>query len=374
VGHPNKRFLFVSAIAIPVILAVAYLRAAPLATPAVQIAAGSCDITAPGRIVAIGDVHGAYDKFLEILREAQLIDKGRKWIGGNATFVQTGDILDRGTDSRKALDLMRQLEAEAPKSGGRVVFLLGNHELMRMGGDFRYISDGEYAAFKSADAGDMRERLYQHLATQNAAAAKARNEPFDAREFRMAFLAATPLGSVEMQIAFAENGEYGKWLREHDIMARVNGTIFVHGGVNPSSASLGCNGINARARAEAKTVKATDPNLDRTLTWNADGPLWFRGIAGVEPVLTDEELAASLKSLGGTRIVIGHTVSLNAKIHTLYDGRVFAIDTGMLDGLFYPGGEASALEISGTTVTAIYVGKKEVIGRGVRPLLSWRQF
>ena len=44
------------------------------------------------RIVAIGDVHGAFDQFVEILQAAGLIDGKRQWAGGTTVFIQRKDI------------------------------------------------------------------------------------------------------------------------------------------------------------------------------------------------------------------------------------------------------------------------------------------
>ena len=81
-------------------------------------------------LVAIGDVHGDFDDFVSILQRIGLIDKQNHWTGGKTTFVQTGDLLDRGPKPREVMDLMMALEKEAGQAGGRVVSLLGNHEMM----------------------------------------------------------------------------------------------------------------------------------------------------------------------------------------------------------------------------------------------------
>src|SRR5215217_3572082 len=95
--------------------------------------ASSYVVAAPAsRIVAIGDVHGAGDAFVSILQRAALIDAQRRWTGGTTVFVQTGDLLDRGTAVREVLDLLTRLEPEAAKAGGRVEVLLGNHEYMNL--------------------------------------------------------------------------------------------------------------------------------------------------------------------------------------------------------------------------------------------------
>ena len=58
------------------------------------------------RVVAIGDVHGDYPRFLEILRTAELIEGKPGWKGGTAHLVLTGDFVDRGDASAKVLDLI----------------------------------------------------------------------------------------------------------------------------------------------------------------------------------------------------------------------------------------------------------------------------
>src|SRR3989442_11053039 len=81
-------------------------------------AASPCEWDGIERIVAVGDVHGAYDRYVEILRTAGLVDAGGHWSGGATHFVQLGDVVDRGSDSRKALDFLRRLEREAQAAGG----------------------------------------------------------------------------------------------------------------------------------------------------------------------------------------------------------------------------------------------------------------
>src|SRR6516225_11795598 len=121
--------------------------AAPRGVPHIVAATAPCEIDGIERIVAVGDVHGAYDRFVAILRTAGVIDEQLHWAAGKTHLVQLGDVVDRGPDSRKALDLLRRLEAEAPPAGGQVHALLGNHEVARMLGDFRLVTPGEYAAF-----------------------------------------------------------------------------------------------------------------------------------------------------------------------------------------------------------------------------------
>lgn len=322
------------------------------------VASTSCDITTTERIVAIGDVHGAFEKFVAILREAKLIDSRTRWTGGRAILVQTGDTTDRGPDSRKVIDLLRKLSDEAPKTGGRVHALVGNHEAMRVMGVYRDVGPGEFRAFRTPESDGLRSRYFDLLVEDNAKRAKAAGTEFDAAAFRKQFLEATPLGAVEMQLAFAAKGDYGRWLRERDAMVRINGIVFMHGGPSAAVAPMGCAAINAQVRTELATLTVADPNLDKSLSMGSDGPLWYRGLVDGRPGVGEPELEAILKALDARALVLGHTIPDGYRIKPTFAGRVVQIDTGMLNGDFYAGGVPSALEIHGNTWTAIYEGKR----------------
>src|SRR4029077_14663781 len=93
----------------------------------------------------------------------------------------------------------------------------------------------------------------------------------------------------------------------------------------------------------------------------ADGPVWFRGY----DQWSDEEGAPKasklLQDYKATHIVVGHTVQKGGRIRPRFDGKVFLIDTGMLSS-YYPGGRASALEISSDAkFTAGYMDQQVVL-------------
>src|SRR5262249_8591812 len=152
-----------------------------------------CGLEGVERVVAIGDVHGAADRLVDILRTTGLIDARQKWSGGRAHLVQLGDVVDRGPDSRKALDLLHRLEGEAASAGGRAHVLLGNHEVARMLGDLRYVVPGEYEAFTTSESAEIRRRFVE--------ASKSPDPDL--------LLKDTPLGQIEMLIGFGSNGTYG---------------------------------------------------------------------------------------------------------------------------------------------------------------------
>lgn len=345
---------------VAILLAPGVLRVGPGTAPTGTVWAQDdnvCDIRTSERVVAIGDVHGAFDRFTAILRAAELVNDRNRWTGGRAVLVQTGDVLDRGADSRQVMDLLRRLERDASRAGGRVIALLGNHELMRLVSDWRYVSEGEYAAFRTRDSEDLRERVLAAAAEREAQRARAEGRPYDASASREQFLRDVPLGMIEMRQAFGADGDYGRWLRGRPVVARVNGVLYLHGGISPEVAPAGCAGVNAAVRAELAALPPPE-GVPALLAARETGPLWYRGLA-TQP---EESLAAMLDGiLDGMQaraIVIGHTTT-PGRIAARADGRVIQIDTGMLGGEFYPGGAPSALEIRGDSVAAVYVDRRE---------------
>jgi len=156
--RPPGRFLIrlATGLLVAAVAAVAAPLAAPLLPSSPSQAFDPCDVNDAERVVAVGDVHGAYDQFVAILRAAEIVDADGHWAGGHTQFVQLGDLVDRGPDSRKVLDLMMRLEREAEKAGGRVYPLLGNHEVAVMLGDVRSTSPAEYEAFQTPDSEAVR--------------------------------------------------------------------------------------------------------------------------------------------------------------------------------------------------------------------------
>lgn len=327
--------------------------AAPRGVPHIVAATQPCEIDGVERIVAVGDVHGAYDRFVAILRSAEIIDERLQWTAGKTHLVQLGDVVDRGPDSRKALDLLRRLEGDAPRAGGQVHMLLGNHEVARMLGDLRFVVPGEYAAFVTTDSEAIRQRFVETV-------------PPGARD---QVLKETALGLVEMRLAFGREGVYGKWLRTLPAVVKINGVLFVHGGISPAVEGLSCSVINDTVRQDL-TV-----NLDKTraaplktLTAREDGPLWYRGLAQ-QPETFAPEVSDILSKQQARMIVIGHTVVQEGRISVRFGGTVMQIDTGMQPA-YTPTGRASALEISHGVFTAIYEDRRDALAVGAKELAA----
>jgi calcineurin-like phosphoesterase family protein len=312
----------------------------PLAPP---VAAASCDVEGVQRIVAVGDVHGAYDRYVELLKTAGVIDAQLRWSGGKTHLVQVGDMIDRGPDSRKVLDLLERLEEEAPRADGAVHVLLGNHEVMRMLGDFRYVTAGEYEAFAGKDSAQIKDEFLKRVDESVRAQVKD-----------------TPLGWLEMITAFRNDGPYGEWLRKHDVVAKINGILFVHGGIGPAVADMPCDAINATVRREITEDidKSREAPLS-TLSSGENGPLWYRGLAQENDAF-DSTVNEILMKQGARAIVIGHTLTPQRRIQPRFGGKVIAIDTGM-QPVYVANGRASALEIQDGVFTAVYTDGRDVL-------------
>jgi hypothetical protein len=305
------------------------------------------------RIVAIGDVHGAYDGLVSVLKQAGLVDKKLRWIGGNTHLVQMGDLVDRGPDSRKAMDLLEKLEKEAKKKGGHVHVLIGNHEVMNMVGLLDHTSEEEFDSFKGRNSRALRDRAFQRFYKDTVAAAKAQglDKPSE-KEERKKFEEAYPLGYFEHRVAFRPDGEYGRWILTHNVAIKINGIVFSHADWSERWAEVGIEEVNRRIRAELSGAA----DLEKGVTFAVDSPVQNRRFSRVALKRADQEavepeLDRVLASLEATRIVVGHTMTRGG-IEPRFGGKHLSVDAGMLD--FYGGGQLVALEVKGETLRAIH--------------------
>lgn len=256
-------------------------------------------LDAPGAVVAVGDVHADPGALLDVLRLAGLVDASGRWSGGDTWLVQTGDQLDRGPDARGTLAVIRRLSAEAEAAGGRVIALNGNHEVMNLLGDWRYVSPEDVAGYG---------------------------------------------GEAARRAAFAPTGEDGAWLLARDIAVDIEGTVFVHGGIDARWARHGVRGLNALARAALLGQGPPD-------VLGEDGPLWNRALVlSAEPAACPE-LERALAALGAMRMVVGHTRREDGRIQPRCGQRLWAIDTGLST---HYGRHLAALRIADGHVTTVY--------------------
>jgi len=305
------------------------------------------------RIVAIGDLHGDFGNYIEALRVAGLVDKKGKWSGGNTHLVQTGDIPDRGPDTLKIIDHIDKLAKQAKRKGGRVHSLIGNHEAMNMYGDLRYTHPGEYEAFVNRDSKALRDRYFE-ITLQNMQAQDPEGFALLPENYRDEWNKKYPLGWVEHRQAWDPawnpEGRLANWVLKQKVAIKINDTIFLHGGISAWYCQNTLSSMTEKARA---ILSQFDPR-NAGLIDDENGPLWYRGLSGVDPHAPVETVDAILEHHGARHIVVGHTPT-SGVIWPRYDDKVVMIDTGIAAAY---GGHIGFLEISPDGLIAGYPNRK----------------
>jgi hypothetical protein len=263
------------------------------------------------RLVAIGDVHGDVRAALGALRLGGAIDEAGKWIGGQLVVVQTGDQLDRGDDEPEILDLFERLRGEAKAAGGAFFALNGNHEVMNVQGDFRYVTEDGFRDWSKRSAEVRRGRSLERISSEQRGRAAA----------------------------FLPGGEAARRLAKQPVVVQVGENVFVHGGLLERHVNYGLARINHETR---KWMEA-EPGVPAPAILIGDSaPIWSREYSQGTPRLDQcQELAKVLDRLSAKRLIVGHTVQPSG-INSACGGKVFRIDVGLAR---HYGGKPSVLEI-----------------------------
>ncbi len=239
------------------------------------------------KVAVLSDIHGQMDVFLDIIKNNGVVDTNLNWAFGTGHFVITGDIFDRGHQVTETLWFVYHLEKQAEAAGGKVHYLLGNHEYMVLHDDTRYIHD------KYKQASVLFEMRYKDL--------------------------------------FSQETIIGRWLRSKATVIKINDNLFTHGGLSKEFAdrSLSLNKINKLYR---KTIDLEEEALmsDTLLLafHSRNSPIWYRGYFREE--LPANEIEGVLKQYGAKRIIVGHTSQ--TEVLKKHDGLVYAVDTSIKKG------------------------------------------
>lgn len=319
-------------------------RGAPAATAA-AVRGTPAVWTGVERVVAVGDIHGDFEQFIQVLRSAGLVDDYGNWTGGKAHLVQTGDVVDRGPDSRAVMDLLMKLEKQAAAAGGAVHCLIGNHEAMDVYGDLRFVSPGEFSSYRGPGSDENRASSYAAYQQSMKAAATPVMD-------RSQWESEHPPGFAEHRAAFGPEGVYGKWIRSHDAVVKIDRTLFVHAGLGAKYADWPIDKINDEVRAELKDLTT----LHGGIVTDEQGPLWFSGLAKGDEDAERPLVARLLKQFDVDRIVVGHTYA-NAAITPRFDGRVVMIDVG-ISRAYDNVGKVGCLEIDHGKAYALHRGHR----------------
>ena len=246
------------------------------------------------RIVIIGDIHGDIRRFKDILIDAKVINKNIEWIAEpkNTIVVQMGDQVDsiNRDPSLEEWEVLPDVEMIyftnllhkiALSKGGRVISLIGNHEMMNSIGNYSYVSS------KSLNNDDSKRHDL-----------------------------------------FKPGGGLSAILSQRPIVAKIGKLLFCHAGLTMEHLSLltkhgkDISYINSIWKNFIKNgaVLLEDKEIFDTIILGNDGILWTRDLNNTE------EVAKMLDSIGCHYMFVGHTVVDRVKI---LNERIWYTDTGI---------------------------------------------
>ncbi|MEL7298290.1 MAG: metallophosphoesterase [Pseudomonadota bacterium] len=233
-------------------------------------------------VLAVSDIESGFGAFKQFLVAHGVVDQDLNWTFDDGHLVLVGDFVDRGASTSQVLWAIYRLEQLARAQGGRVHFIIGNHEIKFMQGNFQ-ASDEKY------------------------------------------FYIAGMLGKHQADL-YGQDSLIGRWMASKNVLEVINGVAFVHGGLHPDLAgmALTAEDINATVRYGYRQLYFTPTEMTDTtfLQSSTTGPAWYRGY--FKDDLTESEVVQSLTAMGADSVVVGHT--LQSKVKTLFNGKVIAID------------------------------------------------
>lgn len=236
-------------------------------------------------ILIIGDIHGDLLKVGGILMNSGVINNDLSWNWGKGHVIFIGDIFDRGDNVTEILWLIKSLQHQALKTGGGVHLLLGNHELMNLIGDNRYISDKYFYLNSKISIG------YSDL--------------------------------------YTEAWDMGRWLRSLNTVLKINDILILHAGISPEllEKKLSITKLNEEFRSYLSgEIQAETDSLGLFLT-GPDGPLWYRGLVYPDPSGSNKELNTfneALEFYNASRMIVGHTPDNSFRLK--FNNRFICID------------------------------------------------
>ena len=265
------------------------------------------------KMYIVSDIEGNFAAFRKLLVAAKIIDADYNWTFGNGHLVLTGDFVDRGSQVNEVLWLIYSLEDKAKAAGGYVHFVLGNHEIMNMNGDLRYVHPK--------------------------------------------YLESAGLLNEGFTSLYGENAELGRWLRSKNVMEKIGDILFVHGGISAA--------INRQELNPTKLNKLVRPFYADSLfdfrnpvldTLYSDlGPFWYRGYYKTNPSSEANTVDSTLRLYKVKKIATGHTVVADS-ITARFNGKVFNTD------VHHAGGHSEAVLVeNGKYYRITAAGEREIL-------------
>jgi len=246
--------------------------------------------------LVMSDIEGNFEAFRRLLQANGVIDKSFKWTFGDGHLVLIGDFFDRGQQVTEVLWLIYSLEAKAKAAGGYVHFVLGNHEIMNLSGDLRYLHQKYF--YNAALLNERYESLYD------------------------------------------EKSELGRWLRTKNVIEKEGNVLVLHGGISGeiNRLNISISEINQLARPFYPDSSYIYPDKKLEIIYGDKGPFWYRGYYKNADSLTPKQIDSTLAGWSVKHIVTGHSVVADT-ISVWYNGKLLNTD------VHHAGGKSEALLI-----------------------------
>jgi len=272
---------------------------------------------APEKLFVTSDIEGNFNAFYSMLIGNKVMDKNYNWTFGKGQLVICGDMVDRGNNAWPCLWLLYRLEQEAEKAGGKVHYILGNHDIMNLYADLRYVKERYIKLAKLLSKKDDEKKAWLEL--------------------------------------LSDANEIVKWIASKNTIEKIGDDLYLHGGISEEvvDADLTIDKINEAVRRNIRnnlTHYPGDDSLDN-LIFSRLGPLWYRGLVidykQHYKKIDEKSLDEILKFYNAKKIIIGHTI-VDDKISSDYNGKVIRVDIKHIEEEKFTG-KSEALLIEGNT-------------------------
>lgn len=273
------------------------------------------------KVIALGDIHGDLKLAKTFFIKANLIDNNGNWIADppNTIVVQVGDqidscrhkpcdidkepILQENSDDVGVILFFEEMNKIAKKFGGRVISLIGNHELMNTLSHFKYVS-------------------YNNL------------NNFNYKNY---------IGEKGRIDAFKPGGPIAKLLSKRPAAVIIGATLFVHAGILPEHLiNLSGSSPEEKINSFNKKVKIYFEGKDESIIDelnHEESPFWTRLYGNKITSKNENKICGTLNDaldqLNVKKMVIGHTPQkTNGGLNSICNDNLFRIDGGFSTGFF----------------------------------------
>ncbi len=243
----------------------------------------------PGKMIVFSDIEGEFEPFRKLLIANKVIDKNTNWIFGTGHLVICGDLFDRGQHVTELLWFLYKLEQDAKLAGGYVHTILGNHDIMNLSGDIRYVQPKYFAN------AELMQKNYMQL--------------------------------------YNTNTELGRWLRSKNLVEKIGDNLMLHGGISSlvNQLQIPLDSINnSKYYDKIESAAVTSSPILSAVYGFETSPFWYRGYF-MDSLATPSQVDSTLQLYNVKKIIVGHTIA-KPNVASYFNGKVLGVDVDHHNG------------------------------------------